>query len=171
MRWCISYLPPDAVVSFPAHKIHILSLGCKLFFNKWLQGRAESKSTMKNLRSVLGKTKVMSVLIRLVMWERPRSPISPPRWLSEALAPTFQGRHCARLSSMSTNWGSHHKKWITENNINILEWPKSELRAESHPESVWWGSLQALKTITEDGWFKIPEETCKKTVIDYKILL
>ncbi|KAI4898031.1 hypothetical protein NFI96_003273 [Prochilodus magdalenae] len=70
------------------------------------------------------------------------------------------------------------KKWLADKNINVLQWPSQS--PDLNPiENLWRelkirvmarrpSNLKELEIITKDEWAKIPVETCKKLVINYR---
>lgn len=88
----------------------------------------------------------------------------------------------AALDLPTRQWPKHRgkvaKKQLTENNINILEWPSQspdrnridnlcrqlQTRVMSRKPS----KIKDLEIFTKEEWSRIPVETCKKLVSNYK---
>ncbi|KAK3507424.1 hypothetical protein QTP70_020623 [Hemibagrus guttatus] len=70
------------------------------------------------------------------------------------------------------------KKWFADKNINVLQWPSQS--PDLNPiENLWRelkirvmakrpSNLKELELIAKDEWAKIPVETCKKLVSNYR---
>uniref|UniRef100_A0A3B4UQ54 Tc1-like transposase DDE domain-containing protein n=1 Tax=Seriola dumerili TaxID=41447 RepID=A0A3B4UQ54_SERDU len=70
------------------------------------------------------------------------------------------------------------KKWLADKNINVLQWPSQS--PDLNPiENLWRelkirvmarrpSNLKELELIAKDEWAKIPVETCKKLVSNYR---
>lgn len=64
------------------------------------------------------------------------------------------------------------KKWLADKNINVLQWPSQienlwrelKIRVMARRPS----NLKELELIAKDEWAKIPVETCKKLVSNYR---
>ncbi|KAK3556765.1 hypothetical protein QTP70_016689 [Hemibagrus guttatus] len=73
------------------------------------------------------------------------------------------------------------QKWLADKNINVLQWPSQS--PDLNPiENLWRelkirvmarrpSNLKELELIAKDEWAKIPVETCKKLVSNYRKLL
>ncbi|KAK3530123.1 hypothetical protein QTP86_014797 [Hemibagrus guttatus] len=70
------------------------------------------------------------------------------------------------------------KKWLADKNINVLQWP-SQSPDLNPTENLWRelkirvmarrpSNLKELELIAKDEWAKIPVETCKKLVSNYR---
>ncbi|KAK3561467.1 hypothetical protein QTP86_003888 [Hemibagrus guttatus] len=70
------------------------------------------------------------------------------------------------------------KKWLADKNINVLQWPSQS--PDINPVDNLWrelkirvmarrpSNLKELQLIAKDEWAKIPVETCKKLVSNYR---
>ena len=70
------------------------------------------------------------------------------------------------------------KKWLSENNVNVLHWPSQSL--DLNPiENLWRllkihirkrapANINNLKTICQEEWYKIPTNHCKKLIENYR---
>ena len=66
------------------------------------------------------------------------------------------------------------KKWLADKNINVLQWPRLEnlwrelkIRLMARRPS----NLKELELIAKHEWAKIPVETCKKLLSNYRTRL
>ena len=69
------------------------------------------------------------------------------------------------------------KKWLSENNVNVLQWPSQSL--DLNPIENLWQFLKIqirkrapininnLKTIYQEEWYKIPTNYCNKLIENY----
>ncbi|KAK3558929.1 hypothetical protein QTP86_000006 [Hemibagrus guttatus] len=98
-------------------------------------------------------------------------------------------RQSAEKLGLGNQWTFHHdndpkhtakvvKKWLADKNINVLQWPSQS--PDLNPiENLWRelkirvmarrpSNLKELQLIAKDEWAKIPVETCKKLVSNYR---
>ena len=69
------------------------------------------------------------------------------------------------------------KKWLTENNVNVLQWPNQSLdlnpignlrrflKIQIRKRAA---NINYLKTICQEEWYKIPTNNCKKLTENYR---
>ena len=76
------------------------------------------------------------------------------------------------------NTAKSTKKWLSENNVNVLQWP-SESPNLNPIGNFWWflkiqirkrepANINNLKTICQEEWYKIPTNHCKKLTENYR---
>ena len=69
------------------------------------------------------------------------------------------------------------KKWLSENNVNVLQWPRQFpdlnpignscgfLKIQIRNRAL--ANINNLKTICQEEWYKIPTNYCKKLIVNY----